>query len=78
MNSTETLLDVRGMNCGSCVRRISEALGALDGVEEVHSSLPNKTVRVRHDPARVSAEQLAGALTERGYPAFRAAPTRSA
>ncbi len=69
MNSNETLLDVRGMNCGSCVRHISQALDALDGVEEVHPSLPDKTVRVRHDPARVSAEQLAGALTAKGYPA---------
>ena len=73
MNPTETLLDVRGMNCGSCVRHISQALGDLDGVEEVHPSLPEKTVRVRHDPARVSAGQLAGALTARGYPAARAA-----
>ncbi len=69
MNPTETLLDVRGMNCGSCVRHISEALDALDGVEEVCPSLPDKTVLVRHDPARVSAEQLADALTARGYPA---------
>ncbi|MBK6529828.1 MAG: heavy-metal-associated domain-containing protein [Deltaproteobacteria bacterium] len=69
MNPTETLLDVRGMNCGSCVRHISQALDALDGVEEVHPSLPDKTVRVRHDPARVSAEQLAAALAAHGYPA---------
>ena len=69
MNPTETLLDVRGMNCGSCVRRISQALDALDGVEEVHPSLPDKTVRVRHDPARVSAEKIASVLTDGGYPA---------
>lgn len=69
MNPTETLLDVRGMNCGSCVRHISQALDALDGVEEVVPSLPDKTVRVRHDPARVSAAQLADTLTANGYPA---------
>ncbi|MDO9017184.1 MAG: heavy metal-associated domain-containing protein [Deltaproteobacteria bacterium] len=69
MNHNETLLDVRGMNCGSCVRHIAKALDALDGVEEVHPSLPDKTVRVRHNPARVSADQLASALTAKGYPA---------
>lgn len=69
MSPTETLLDVRGMNCGSCVRHISEALDALDGVAEVHPSLSDKTVRVRHDPSRVSAEQLASTLTAHGYPA---------
>lgn len=69
MNPTETLLDVRGMNCGSCVRHISKALDALDGVEEVHPSLSDKTVRVRHDPARVSVEQIAATLAAHGYPA---------
>ena len=69
MNPTDTLLDVRGMNCGSCVRHISQCLDALDGVEEVHPSLPDKTVRVRHDASRVSAAQLASAFAAHGYPA---------
>ena len=60
--NTESLFDVGGMHCGSCVRRITKVLDALEGVGEVSASAPDKTVRVRHDPALVSAEQLAGAL----------------
>lgn len=69
MEPTETLFDVRGMSCGSCVRHIHKALDAMDGVAEVQVSLADKTVRVRYDPARASAEQLAAALTDQGYPA---------
>ncbi|MBK6531036.1 MAG: cation transporter [Deltaproteobacteria bacterium] len=67
--NTESLFDVGGMHCGSCVRRITKVLDALEGVGEVSASAPDKTVRVRHDPALVSAEQLAGALAAAGYPA---------
>jgi copper chaperone CopZ len=67
--NTESLFDVRGMNCGSCVRRITQALGALEGVGEVEASVPDKTVRVRHDGSRIGAEQLSVALTDAGYPA---------
>lgn len=59
----------RGGSWAVGLLRYSQALDALDGVEEVVPSLADKTVRVRHDPARVSAGQLASVLTEGGYPA---------
>lgn len=67
--NTESLFDVGGMHCGSCARRITKVLDALEGVGEVSASAPDKTVRVWHDPVLVSAAQLAGALAAAGYPA---------
>lgn len=74
MDQTETLFDVRGMNCGSCVRRITAALETLDGVGEVRVSRPDGTVSVRHDAARLSAGQLAAAIVAEGFPAAAVVP----
>lgn len=72
--NTESLIDVSGMHCGSCVRRITKALSTLDGIGEVQASVPEKTVRVRHDPALASVEQIVGAITAEGYPSAPHAP----
>ena len=72
-NSKETILDVTGMSCPSCVRHIHDALGELAGVSGVDVRLDDGTVRVRHDPAATPVESLIGALTGAGYDASIAA-----
>lgn len=69
----ETILDVAGMSCPSCVRHINDALGDLAGVSGVDVRLDDGTVRVRHDPAASPVERLIGALGEAGYEASIAA-----
>jgi copper chaperone CopZ len=64
----ETVLDVEGMSCGSCVRHVTAALTDLEGVAKVEVKLRDGLVVVRHDPARSSISQLVGALDEAGYP----------
>jgi copper chaperone len=71
--SNETILDVAGMSCPSCVRHINDALGELAGVSGVDVRLDDGTVRVRHDPAAAPVDSLIGALTEAGYDASVAA-----
>ncbi len=63
----KTTLDVTGMSCGSCVRRISTALLSLDGVIDVDVRLKEGKVIVRHDPAKTSAVALIAALDKAGY-----------
>lgn len=65
--SSDTLLDVTGMHCGACVRRITDALRSLDGVNAVEVQLRAGTVRVRHDPARTGVADLITALDRAGY-----------
>ncbi|MFZ5894602.1 MAG: heavy-metal-associated domain-containing protein [Myxococcota bacterium] len=64
----ETVLDVEGMSCGSCVRHVTAALTDLEGVAKVEVKLRDGLVVVRHDPARSSISQLVKALDEAGYP----------
>ena len=64
----EITLEVSGMTCGSCVRHVTEALAALDGVAQVDVRLEDGTVRVRDD-GHTPIEALTGALEDAGYPA---------
>lgn len=67
MNTKETLFAVEGMTCGSCVRHVRAALGALEGVEQVDVQLKDGSVRVRHDAAAAPIEELIEALRSAGY-----------
>ncbi len=58
-------LQVGGMDCGACERRLQTVLGRLDGVAGVAADHATGRVEVRFDPARVSAEALGQAAAER-------------
>ncbi|WP_437674806.1 heavy-metal-associated domain-containing protein [Sorangium sp. So ce131] len=63
----ETLLQVDGMSCPSCIRHINSALRELDGVDKVDVRLREGTVVVRHDPESAPAAALAEAVRRAGY-----------
>lgn len=63
----ETLLDVEGMTCSSCVRHVTTALRQLPGIAEVEVSLADGTVRIAHDPDGASTGEMIAALDAAGY-----------
>lgn len=63
----ETLLDVSGMSCNSCVRHVNEALRELKGVREVQVRLQEGKVLVKHDPQGVPVSAMIAALQDAGY-----------
>jgi P-type Cu+ transporter len=60
---------VRGMTCGSCVNRITRAVGRLDGVERVSVDLRRETATVRRRCGGIPDDALAAAVLEAGYAA---------
>lgn len=66
---TTVTFGVEGMNCGSCVRHIGEALSEHLQVVEQTIDLATKTVTVTFDPAVTSADAIVKVLSEEGYPA---------
>ncbi len=58
-------LHIPNMSCGHCVRTITEAVHASDPQAQVSTDLAQHLVRVQ---THVSAEVLAAALTQAGYP----------
>jgi copper chaperone len=63
----DTILDVDGMTCSSCVRHVEGALKVLDGVGAIEVNVKDGKVRVAHDPTRASVEAMIDALGDAGY-----------
>lgn len=66
-NEQDTILEVQGMSCPSCIRHVSTALTELDGVGAVDVKLREGLVVVQHDAARAPVPQLIEALVTAGY-----------
>ena len=66
-NERDTILEVQGMTCPSCIRHVSAALTELEGVAAVDVKLRDGLVVVKHDATRAPIDQLIAALNEAGY-----------
>jgi copper chaperone CopZ len=58
---------VTGMQCGGCSTKISLALNALTGVEDVQVSLASGLVTVRYDQQRTSPHQSEAVVINSGF-----------
>lgn len=63
---TETL-KVDGMTCGGCVRSVTEALKAVEGVAGVSVSLEAGEARIEFDESAAAPERLRAAVRKAGY-----------
>lgn len=63
--ATGLVLQVEGMDCGACERRLRTVLGRLDGVGHVDADHVTGRVRLRFDATRTTAEELTGQATGR-------------
>jgi len=61
------VLTVAGMSCGHCQKRVADTLSGMKGVKKAAVDLANGTATVEFVPAKVTAEQLAQAVTEVGF-----------
>src|SRR3954468_3237513 len=66
---TACTLEIGGMTCASCVRRVEKALSKVDGVVAAQVNLATEVATVRFDPARVGLEELTAAVARSGYTA---------
>ena len=64
----ELTLDIGGMTCASCVRRVEKALAKVDGVEQASVNLATERATVVADPA-TAVDGLVTAVTKAGYTA---------
>lgn len=68
-NTKNTILNVEGMTCTSCIRHVEGALHELEGIGKVEVKIKDGKVVVEHDPARATPLQMIDALAEAGYEA---------
>ena len=67
---TSLVLDITGMSCDHCVARVRKAIDTTVGVRG--SDVAIGRAKVTFDPAAVSADEIAAAVTSAGYPAHAA------
>ena len=60
-------LEIAGMTCASCVRRIEKSLIKIGGVQTAQVNLATEVATVAYDPTTVSLDELIGAITAAGY-----------
>jgi copper chaperone CopZ len=61
------LLKVTGMTCGGCTSKVTHALKAIAGVDDVRVSLSAGEATVQYDERRTSPDQLKSAVKGAGY-----------
>ena len=64
---TDRTFKVPDMSCGHCKAAVEGELKGLSGVERADADVGKGTVEVSYDEARVTAEDLKGAIEEAGY-----------
>lgn len=69
VESGRATFDVKGMTCASCPVTVKVVLKKQPGVSDVKMDAAKHTAEVRFDPAKISPDQLAQAVTQAGYPA---------
>lgn len=69
VNAAMAEFSVKNMTCASCVGTINEALGKLDGIEQVDVQVTTGRSQVLYDPRQLDAQTIAQAISESGFPA---------
>lgn len=54
--------------CPSCIKKIETVVGGKDGVESAQVMFNSSKVKVGFDETQISADEIAKAITELGYP----------
>jgi len=65
--TTEAQLDVEGMTCASCVRRVERSLTKVPGVASVAVNLATERAAVSFNEATASRDDLTAAIEKAGY-----------
>ena len=62
-------LTIEGMTCQHCVRAVDTRLRATPGVEVTQVTIGSADLR--YDPAHTNVDEIAEAIADEGYTAFR-------
>ena len=60
-------LSIEGMHCGACIRRVTDALRKIEGVQV--NSVAVGSANVMFDPAEVTVEKITGRINGIGFTA---------
>ncbi|KAJ5217224.1 Copper-transporting ATPase [Penicillium chermesinum] len=65
--SSTTTLAIEGMTCGACTSAVQSGLTGVEGVNSVDVSLLAERAVVEHDAEKITPEQIAEIIEDRGF-----------
>lgn len=65
---SKAVFHMEPFTCPSCVKKIEQTVGRVDGVQEVQVMFNSGRVRVEFDEAKVSADSVQDTIVRLGYP----------
>ena len=68
-------IQITGMTCAACVRRVENAVASVPGVTQVEVSLATEAARVRYAPGTLETDAVREAVVAAGYDIDSAAET---
>ena len=63
------VLEVKGMTCGNCVKRVTKIISGFDGVSDVVVNLQRMEATFESDPQTTAASTVVQAINDFGYAA---------
>lgn len=66
-NETGRILDIEGMSCAACSRRVESSLSRVVGVSDARVNFATGQAHIRFDPTVVSTADLIQAVSDAGY-----------
>jgi Cu+-exporting ATPase len=67
--ATETIFEIKGMNCASCVSHVEKAVRSVNGVASVRVSLATEQAVVNLEPGEATEKNIIAAVANAGYSA---------
>lgn len=61
------VIDVQGMSCGHCVKKVEDGVGQLEGVNQVKVKLDDAQVEVSFNESQISLDKIKETIEESGY-----------
>ena len=60
-------LNIRGMACGQCAKRVEDELKKMDGVKEAKVNFEDAKAVIKIEKDKINAEQLSEAIIKMGF-----------
>lgn len=67
--SLKTNIDIEGMSCLHCVKRVEDSVKSLKGVKSVKVDLASKSAEVSFVESKITRDQIVNAINSIGFSA---------
>ncbi|KKN23730.1 hypothetical protein LCGC14_0901910, partial [marine sediment metagenome] len=66
-NGKETILNIQGMTCASCVQTVEKALNKAEGIIEANVNLTTEKAHLTYDPEKIKKKEILDVVANTGY-----------